>query len=64
MVYPHDRFDGYMGGVIYLIGVEFGVARFDIDGLISGRPRIVKRVTDELHALYLYAVGFLIEFRC
>ena len=51
-------------GVIYLIGVEFGVARFDIDGHISGRPRVVKRVTDGLHVLYLYALGFLFEFRC
>lgn len=55
MVYSHDRFDGYMG-VIYPIGVKFGVARFDIDGQTFSGARAVKRVMDGLHVCYLYAL--------
>ena len=36
MVYPHDRQRVYEG-LVYHIGVKFGVARFDYSGQFPGR---------------------------
>ena len=52
---------GFAGvlGIVYHIGVKFGVARFDIDGH-SQAPWTVKRAIDGLHVLYLYTLCFFI----